>query len=111
MKPKRLEGVVEVVGAVEAEEAGVGSDGVPVGEDKVEVESEIAVDSEVEAESELEVKAGPVAIAEVAMEVTMVLAASSGELSTEEVIAVPDGSAAQPVADTATVDTRVTVTM
>jgi hypothetical protein len=111
VKPKRLEGVVEVVGAVEAEEAGVGSDGVPVGEDKVEVESEIAVDSEVEAESELEVKAGPVAIAEVAMEVTMVLAASSGELSTEEVIAVPDGSAAQPVADTATVDTRVTVTM
>lgn len=111
VKPKRSEGVVAVVGAVDAEETDAEPDGVPVVEDKIEVESEIAVDSEVEAESELEVKAAPVGIAEVPMEATMVLAASSGELPTEELIAVPDTSGAQPVADTVTVDTRVTVTM
>jgi hypothetical protein len=111
VKPKRLAGVVAGVGAVDAEETDAEPDGVPVGEDKIEVETEIAVDSEVEAESGLAVKAGPVGIAEVAMEATMVLATSSGELPAEEVIAVPDTSAAQPVADTVTVDTRVTVTM
>jgi len=41
----------------------------------------------------------------------MVLAASLAEIPTEGVVAVPDASAAQPVADTVTVDTRVTVTM
>lgn len=107
MKPK-VSGVV--VAVVDAEETDAEPDGVPVGDDEIGIESEAAVDSEVDAESRVGVKAEPVRSA-VPMEGTMVLAGSLAEIPTEELVAVPDASAAQPVADTVMVDTRVTVTM
>lgn len=102
VKPKA--GVVNVLVVAE-------SDGVLVGVDEMELESEEVVDSEVDAEleSEVEGKSEPVGIGMV----PMVLAAST--FPEEEVVAVPVPVAvvfaAQFVADTVTVDTTVTVTM
>ena len=94
VKPKAVEDVLEAAVVVDAEETVAEPDGLPVGDDEMEVESEV------------EGKAEPVGIGMV----PMVLATS---IPTEEVVAVPDEAvaAAQFVADTVTVDTTVTVTM
>jgi len=99
VKPNTAEGVVVAVAVVDADETDTELDELPVGDDETEVESEVDPESG---------RAEPVGITR---EVTMVLAASLAEIPTEGVVAVPDASAAQPVADTVTVDTRVTVTM
>ena len=106
VKPKMADALV-AVGVVDAEETVEEPDGVPVGDDEMEVGSEVAaVDSGVDAEGEVEGKSEPVGIGMV----PIVLAAS---IPTEDVLAVPDTAvaAAQSVADTVTVDTTVTVTM
>ena len=95
--------VVAVV--VDTEEGDTKSDGVPAEEDEIKVEGNGAVDSEVDAASG---RSEPVGME---MEGTMVPSTSLAEVPTEEVVGVPDVSAAQPVADTVTVDTTVTVTM
>lgn len=98
MKPKTAEGVVvAVTGVVDAGETDTELDELSVEDDEMEVEMEADAESG---------RAEPVGIP---MEVTMVLAASLAEIPTEG--EVPDASAAQPVANTVTVDTRVTVTM
>lgn len=106
VKPKAAEGVLEGAAVVDAEEAVAEPDGVPVGNDETEVESEAAVEGELDAESEVKGRAEPVGIGIV----TRVLATS---IPPEEVVAAPDVAvaAAQSVADTVTVDTTVTVTM
>ena len=92
VKPNTAEGTVVAVGVVDADETDTELDKLPVGDDEREVESEVDADSG---------RSEPVGTER---EATMVLAASLAE-------AVPDAFAAQPVADTVTVETRVTVTM
>ena len=105
VKPKP--GVLEAAVVVDAEEMVAEPDGEPdgvlVGADEMEVESEAAVGSELDAESEVKGKADPVGIGMVPIVVA----------TSEEALAVPDAAVAAPqsVADTVTVDTTVMVTM
>jgi hypothetical protein len=136
VKPKPA-GVLVAVEVVDAEETVAEPDGVPVGDDEMEVGSEAAEDSEVDVESEVEGRAEPVGIGMVPMVlgtpippeevdaesevegraeplgIGMVPIVLGTPIPPEEVVAVPDAAvaAAQSVADTVTVDTTVTVTM